>query len=113
MLRVIRSIAYVACAAAALAGCIKLRQRTAVMPDGSGKLTMTVGFSKAITSMAKSMGGKEGAAKDPFADMNTIPKEQQGFVAFTKPEKSEKEGFTFFTFTGYFEDINKVQMGKP
>ncbi|MEM9883884.1 MAG: hypothetical protein AAF800_13310, partial [Planctomycetota bacterium] len=45
----------------ALTGCVKFKQAWTVQPDGSGKMTMTLGFSEQMLAMSD---------EDPFADLD-------------------------------------------
>jgi hypothetical protein len=105
-----RFVVPVVMAAFSLGGCIKFKQNAALMPDGSGKMTFSIGFNeKGVKEAASSMGQGDGMVEDPtedFADFDNM----HGFVAFTKPVMEEKDGWKHVTFTGYFEDINKVKV---
>lgn len=96
--------------AAALPGCFKLKQDITVMPDGSGKMTMTIAFNKKQLD-------------DAFKDMPMAKQEDQGdpteidtsmiegIVAFGKPEEwTTEDGWKYVKVSGYFEDINKVRV---
>lgn len=86
-------------------GCVKFKQAWTINPDNSGKMVMTFGVSEQMLAMA-------GGERDPFADLDDpadmMDEEDNGWVAFTKPEIRTENGFKFATFTGYFEDINQV-----
>lgn len=88
----------------AATGCVKFKQAWTVNPDGSGKMVMTFGVSEQMLAMA--------GEQDPFADLDDpadmMDEEDNGWVAFTKPEIKTEEGFKYATFTGYFDDINQV-----
>jgi len=94
---------------ASLTGCVKFKQMMTVMPDGSGKMQLTIGLSDQMMQMAEQQG------ESPFDEMNPIAldKESKGIVAFTKPTKKKEGGFTYMTFSAYFEDINAVELGSP
>jgi len=87
----------------AATGCVKFKQAWAVNPDGSGKMTMTFGVSEQMLAMA---------GEDPFADLDDpsemMDQEDNGWVAFTKPEIKTEAGFKYISFVGYFEDVNQV-----
>lgn len=89
----------------AATGCVKFKQAWLVNPDGSGKMVMTFGVSEQMLAMA-------GGEQDPFADLDDpadmMDEEDNGWVAFTKPEIKTENGFKYATFTGYFDDINQV-----
>ena len=104
-----------ALAAGLLGGCIKYKDHTVVMPDGSGKFALTVGIKTAMLEMAEAQAkksGEEGAmAKSPFEmDPERLQKDFEGFVAFGEPQKKTDGEWTTFTITGFFEDVNKVKM---
>jgi hypothetical protein len=91
-----------------LAGCIKMSQHFLIMPDNSGKMTITLGFDKAKMQAM----GQQGEENDPTnVNVSEISDKTKGFVAFTKPTKEEREGWVYVTFHGYFEDINAVRLG--
>ena len=87
-----------------LAGCVKIKQVWQLQPDGSGKMTVSIGVSQTILQMA--------GDDDPFADLTNpkdmISQEDNGWVAFTEPQVEIRDGFKYATFTGYFENINDV-----
>ena len=89
--------------ALALTGCIKFKQATTIMPDKSGKMQFTIAYNKTLFDQM-------GAQEDPTDDFNPqeMDEDTQGFVAFSEPTKETKEGWVYFTFAGYFEDVNKV-----
>ena len=95
--------------ATSLTGCIKFKQTTTVMPDGSGKFDISFGISDQMMQVAQQQG------EDPFAEMD--PKEMsenaKGIVAFTEPVKEKKGGYTYMSFSAYFEDINEVELSGP
>jgi len=99
----------------ALPGCIQFEQTTMLMPDGSGKLVMKIGFKKSMLAMIEAFGKQEGAPKqpDPFEQLTDPSKLQangEGFVAWNEPKKEEDGDWVRMTVIGYFEDINKVKM---
>ena len=89
----------------ALGGCVKFKQVWSINPDGSGKMTLTFGFSEMALQQIPD-------GEDPFADLDNpedmMNLEDQGWVAFTQPQISNEGGYKYATFTGYFEDINQV-----
>lgn len=95
--------------ATALTGCVKFKQVTTVMPDGSGKIQLRVGMSEQIIQMAKQQG------EDPFKDISPaeMSASSKGIVAFSKPEQQKEGGYTYIIYNAYFEDINKVELGNP
>ena len=90
-------------------GCVKFKSVTTVMSDGSGKLEMTIGLSDQMLQMAEQQG------EDPFCDLAPaqLEKDSKGFVAFTQTEPKKEGGYTYMVVTGYFEDINKIEMSGP
>lgn len=102
-----------------LAGCFKQKQHCTVMPDGSGKLTVTFGMKKDMVtmmeSMAAGMGGEEaGGANEIKSMLNPSPddllKNSEGCVAFSEPKREEKDGFVTVSYTCWTDDINKVKV---
>lgn len=99
------TVGCVALAVLSVSGCIKVKQQVSVMPDGSGKMTFSMGFDKAKLQQA-------GGGEDPTdIDMGELSQNSAGIVAFSRPTESEKDGWKYVTFTAYFEDINKVRLG--
>ena len=93
--------------ACALGGCLKLKQEFLVMPDGSGKMTMTIAM-KADPNLP---GGKGMSAADMMAeDPEKMNKGMPGVVAVTRPKEEKKDGWTYITFSAYFDDVNKMSM---
>lgn len=87
----------------AATGCVKFKQAWVINPDGSGKMTVTMGFSEGVLQQAP---------EDPFANLDDptelMSQEDNGWVAFTKPQVSTADGYKSVVYTGYFEDINQV-----
>lgn len=110
-----RTLAALAAAAfLALGGCLQVEQGSTIFPDGSGKLLMKVGFKKSMLKMIEEFAKQGGGdAKNPLDELNDpakLAENAEGFVAFTAPKKTEDGDFITISFTGYFEDINKVKM---
>ncbi len=100
-----RPLALACLAAFALlaAGCLKAKQQTTVNPDGSGKMQITFGVSE---QNAEQMGDM------PFTNLTAEDAkklEDNGFVAFSKPEEKTENGYKYVTVTGYFMDVNNVK----
>lgn len=95
--------------ASSLTGCVKFKQTMTLMPDGAGKIELKIGMSEQLIQMAKQQG------EDPFSDMDPmeLSEDSKGFVAFTKPTQIKEGGYTYLTFSAYFEDINDVELGGP
>jgi hypothetical protein len=104
-------LALVAVLSVGLVGCFQTDNDTVIMPDGSGKITLTVGISEQVKQMAAGMGGEGDmdTGNDSFED---LLKNTEGVVAFTEPETKTVDGYELTTFTLYFEDINKVKLYK-
>ncbi|BAM02665.1 hypothetical protein [Phycisphaera mikurensis] len=96
-------LALAACFALLLPGCVKYKQTTTVMADGSGKMELVMGMSLAELA-------RLGPEKDPFAALSVeaLAKNPQGFVAFTEPRARDVDGYRVVTVTGYFEDVNQL-----
>lgn len=94
---------------ASLTGCVKFKQTMTLMPDGSGKINLSIGLSDQAMQMAQQQG------ENPFEDMNPmeLSEDSKGIVAFTKPKQEKAGGYTYMTFSAYFEDINAVELGSP
>lgn len=86
-----------------LAGCVKVGEETLVMPDGSGKLTFTVGF--------KTTPGKDERPEEDFlsTDPDELLKNLEGIVAVARPKAEVREGWRYVTLAFYFDDINRVK----
>lgn len=92
-----------------LTGCVKFKQVMTVMPDGSGKMTLNIGLSEQLMQMAQQQG------ENPFDEMDpsALSKDSKGIVAFSKPTQKKEGGYTYLSFSAYFEDINQVELGSP
>jgi len=67
----------------------------------------------AMLEMAEAQAKQAGAEKSGGMldmDPDRLRKDFEGIVAFTEPVKKTDGEWTTFTFTGYFEDVNKVKM---
>ena len=91
-------------------GCIRFVEELSVYPDGSGKMTVSVGFSLEIFDKLREMGmdPKEGEEQMNFEakDLENF----EGIVAFARPKNEKKDKWQTWTVTAYFDDINKVKM---
>lgn len=100
--------------AGALGGCLKYRDHTVLLPDGSGKLTLTVGLKTAMMDLAEAAAaerGEEGGGMGIFEmDPDRLRQDFEGFTAFTEPERKTDGDWTTLTLTGYFDDIRRVKM---
>ena len=102
-------------AAASLPGCIQAEEAATLMPDGSGKLTMTIGLKKSMIDMIRELGKAGGDEKpadpfDQFKDPAKLKANSEGIVAWGEPKKSEDNDWVRVSVSGYFEDINKVKV---
>lgn len=93
-------------------GCIRFQEELVVMPDGSGKMVVILGINLSILDKIKEMGGDSGEFEEKFGFSAEDMENAEGIVAFTKPVMEKKDGWRTVTFTGYFEDINKVKIYK-
>ncbi|MEM7625189.1 MAG: hypothetical protein AAF333_06130 [Planctomycetota bacterium] len=104
-MRALRHACILLTLALAIGGCVKFKQVWTVNPDGSGKVTQTFGFSERAL---------QEAPKDPFDNLDNpeelIDSEDEGFVAFTRPQIRTEGGYKYATFTAYFENINNVTL---
>ena len=93
--------------ACALGGCLKFKQDFVLMPDGSGKMLLTI----ATKANPELPGGERFSLKEMMAeDPDKMEKEMPGIVALTRPKEEKKDGWTYLTFAAYFEDFNKVAL---
>ncbi len=95
--------------------CVQYEQVSSFFPDGSGKISMSIGMKKSmieqLEEMAKSMGSEE--EMDPLADYTDpkkLAKNSEGILAWTKPEVKDDGEWIRVSYTGYFADINKVKI---
>jgi len=95
--------------AVSLTGCVKFKQVMTLMPDGSGKITLNIGLSEQLVQMAQQQGQNPFDQMDPTA----LGASSKGIVAFTKPTQKKEGGYTYMSFSAYFEDINAVELGSP
>jgi hypothetical protein len=99
-----------ACLAACLClvGCFKTKQDYTLNPDGSGKVTYEISFMRGPQAAADPAILKDLARKEA----DKIVKESQGVTAWKDVTFTvEKNGWTTFKGTAYFEDITKLQIG--
>lgn len=88
---------------AALSGCMKVKQEIVVMPDGSGKivLTLTMRLKSETTTFTEG----ELSQMDPDEFMEKV----HGLTALTRPKSEKKDGIVTLTMTGYFDDVNALK----
>ncbi|HEX7899004.1 MAG TPA: hypothetical protein VF950_14670 [Planctomycetota bacterium] len=104
MKRLLPAVLALACA---LGGCLKFKQEFTLMPDGSGKMQLTIATKPNPAAPVGEGGGitlQEMMSEDP----DKMGKEMPGIVAMTRPKEEKKDGWTYLTFSAYFEDFNKV-----
>lgn len=91
---------------AATPGCIKYKQALTLMPDGSGKVDITWAMSDQLVEMAKQQN------EDPFEKLSpdNFKGQAKGIAAFTEPKREKKDGYSYLTYTAYFQDINAVSV---
>jgi len=86
-----------------LSGCMKIRQELLVLPDGSGRLTMT--FTLKGGGDASSFTQAELMSADP----DEIFQKVRGLAALTRPVLEKKDGVVRIRLTGYFDDLNALK----
>ena len=96
------------------AGCIRYQEGLVIMPDGSGKLTLNVGFNLEIFDKFKEMGMDPGEQENKLEDEMTFDMDDvenmEGIVALSRPKSEKKDRWQTWTVTAYFDDINKVKL---
>ena len=108
----IRAAALAACFAVFVpaAGCIRYQEDLVVLPDGSGRMTLSMGFNLEVLEKFKEM-GMESPEQDDQMNFDLEDMENfEGIVALTKPKSEKKDKWQTWTVTAYFEDINKVRL---
>ena len=95
-----------ACALGLLSGCLKMKEDLVILPDGSGKLLLTLSV-KEDNEMAKEKFTEEELMSE---DPEKMLKEMPGIVAFLRPKLEKKNGFVTITTAAYFEDVSKVRI---
>ena len=104
MKRLLPAVLAIACA---LGGCLKFKQEFVLMPDGSGKMLLTIATKPNPAAPGGEGGGitlEEMMSEDP----DKMGKDMPGIVAMTRPKEEKKDGWTYLTFSAYFDDFNKV-----
>ena len=95
-----------ACALALLSGCLKMKEDLLVMPDGSGKLVLTLAMKEDNELSKEKFSEEEMMSEDP----DKMLKEMPGVVAFLRPKLEKKAGWATITMTAYFEDVSKLKI---
>lgn len=84
-----------------LAGCAKFKHSLVVMPDGSGKMVFEFGVNEDVVD-TKTVS---------ITRYDPLEENQQGIVAYSRSTITRDGTWTFITYTYYFDDINRVEMG--
>jgi hypothetical protein len=108
----LRAVALAAALAAFFptAGCLRYQEELVVLPDGSGKMVLSVGFNLEILEKFKEMGMDPSEQEEEMGiDLEDL-EEFEGIVAMTRPKSEKKDTWKTWTFTAYFEDLNKVRL---
>lgn len=85
-------------------GCLQVTHTVTVLPDGSGKMEYRMAIGPVV------------AHNDPDKQINVIEVWQKSkglaCLADVRRGNDPKTGFSYVQFTAYFDDINKVSLGK-
>jgi hypothetical protein len=84
-------------------GCMKVREDLVVMPDGSGRIVLT------LTLPAASEAAKFTEAELLGGDPDEFQEKVRGLVALTRPRSEKKDGAVRLLMTAYFDDLNAVK----
>ncbi len=87
----------------AFSGCMKVRQELLVMPDGSGRLTLT--FAMKSSGETAAFTEKELMSGDP----DEITDKVHGLAGLSRPTMEKKDGMIRIRMTAYFDDINALK----
>jgi len=99
-----------------------MKNQILVMPDGSGKVILSVTvnesmLSQALASVEALLGGstkrhipKPSEISASAVNVDGIERSSEGFVAFTEPKQNVQQGWRTISMVGYFEDINEVKI---
>jgi len=87
----------------ALGGCLKAKQDIVVMPDGSGKVVLT------LTMRMKGDAAQITEAELMAGDPDEIFDKVHGLAALTRPAAEKKDGVVTVRMTGYFDDMNALK----
>src|SRR5579872_3776787 len=88
---------------AATSGCMKVREELLVLPDGSGRMTLS------FTIPANGEAAKFTETELSSGDPDEIQDKVRGLVAMTRPRMEKNDGAVVIRMTAYFEDINAVK----
>lgn len=86
------------------AGCLKFKEEVQVMPDGAGRIVLSI--SSKETGEENKMSMSELMSEDPDKMDKTLP----GIVAMSRPVEEKKDGWTTVTVEFFFDDLNKVKL---
>ena len=91
-------------------GCLRYEEELVVLPDGSGKMVLSMGFNLEILEKFKEMGMDPAEQEEEMGiDIEDL-ENFEGVVAMTRPKGEKKGTWKTWTFIAYFEDINKVRL---
>jgi hypothetical protein len=114
-------LALLAAAAASALGCLQADEQVVLMPDGSGKITMTIAVKKQILTLLDAR-LKELKSKVPDGPKLSNPFEQftgadsplvanaEGVAAWSLGRVQQDGEWVRTTVVGYFDDINQVRI---
>jgi hypothetical protein len=119
---ILRSLIVAVLLSSLLTGCVKMKNQVLVMPDGSGKIILTVTvnesmLSQALASVEALLGGsskrripKASEISASAINVDGIERSSEGLVAFSEPKQHVQQGWRTISLVGYFEDINNVKI---
>lgn len=87
-----------------LGGCLKFKQQVQIMPDGAGRIILTLASRE--TGEDDKLTVAEMMSEDPDKMAQSFP----GIVAMSRPTEVKKDGWNHVTVEFFFEDINKVKL---
>ena len=87
----------------AFSGCMKVRHELIVMPDGSGRVTLT--FAMKSSGETAAFTERELMSGDP----DEITDKVHGISAMSRPSIDKKDGMIRIRMTAYFDDINALK----
>lgn len=93
-----------------LPGCLKLKWKVTVYPDSSGKVVVVMGLSKTFAALGALADEPDGDSLESLLTANEIIANSTGIV-WGEQEEYTKGGYDYSKVTGYFEDINEVELG--
>jgi hypothetical protein len=97
-----------------LAGCFQGEEKTTLYPDGSGKIEFAMSIKKSLFKMVEAAArtGQEPRlqpdALDGFDRPERVARMAEGIAAWRIRPRREEGEWVHFSFTGYFENINRV-----